>query len=151
MTKTLTYKGYIGSIEIDIESNSIFGKILHINDLVTYEATTPGGLKAEFELAVDDYLDLCKQTGLEPEKSLSGNLNIRISPTTHLRVAKYATAKGKSINFCIGELLENQLDGLKLSTAIKSQLNTQQSIKKLNASIEDEPNFKDFKLRVVGS
>ena len=33
------------------------GKILFIDDLVTYEAASPAKLQKEFEAAVDDYLE----------------------------------------------------------------------------------------------
>ena len=38
--ETYTYKGYQGSVETSIEDGVLHGKIMFINDLVTYEATT---------------------------------------------------------------------------------------------------------------
>ena len=35
--KLLNYKGYIGTIEADLENNILFGKLAYIHDLVTYE------------------------------------------------------------------------------------------------------------------
>ena len=35
----LAHKGYNGSIETSVEDNVLHGKVLCINDLVTYEAT----------------------------------------------------------------------------------------------------------------
>jgi predicted HicB family RNase H-like nuclease len=34
------YKGFVGSIEVDSEDKCLHGKLLYINDLVTYEATS---------------------------------------------------------------------------------------------------------------
>ena len=36
----LTYKTYIGSIEVSVEDECLHGKILFIDDLITYEANT---------------------------------------------------------------------------------------------------------------
>ena len=54
--RTFTHRGYEGSREYSVADNVYHGKIMHIDDLVTYEANTLGELKAAFEDAVDDYL-----------------------------------------------------------------------------------------------
>ncbi len=53
----LKYKGYEGTSELDMEQKVCRGKILFINDLVTYKAESPKELHQEFESAVDDYLE----------------------------------------------------------------------------------------------
>lgn len=53
---TLSHRGYTGSVEYSVEDKVYFGQILHIADLVLYEAATPSKLKIEFEDAVDDYI-----------------------------------------------------------------------------------------------
>jgi len=57
-------RGFIGSIEIDYEDKSLHGKLLYINDLIIYEATTISKLEREFKKAVNDYLMACKELGL---------------------------------------------------------------------------------------
>ncbi len=44
-TVKYTYKGYQGSVETSIEDGVFHGKILFINDLVTYEAHALKALK----------------------------------------------------------------------------------------------------------
>ncbi len=61
----LKYKDYEGTAELDMERKVCRGKILFIDDLVTYEADTPAKLQHEFEAAVDDYIETCS--------SLAGN------------------------------------------------------------------------------
>ena len=53
---TFLYKGYVGSIEYDKESNQYRGFLVGIRDLVTYNSKTKDGLKHEFEDAVEDYI-----------------------------------------------------------------------------------------------
>jgi predicted HicB family RNase H-like nuclease len=63
----LRYKGYEGSVELDMQREICRGKILLIDDLVTYEARTREQLQNEFESAVDDYLKTCRELGREPK------------------------------------------------------------------------------------
>ena len=53
---SLVYKGYVGSIEYDEESDQYHGFLVGIRDLVTYQSKTRDGLKHEFEDAVEDYI-----------------------------------------------------------------------------------------------
>lgn len=64
----LYHKGYAGSAEASAENGVSFGRLLHIRDLVTYEADTPEGLRAAFEEAVEDYLASCREAGREPDR-----------------------------------------------------------------------------------
>jgi predicted HicB family RNase H-like nuclease len=68
----LAHKGYNGSIDTSVEDNVLHGKVLCINDLVTYEATTLADLKKEFIAAVEDYLETCKLAEQTPDKPFSG-------------------------------------------------------------------------------
>lgn len=64
----LEYKGYQGSVEVSLEDNVLHGKILHIVDLVTFEALTPDGLRQAFETQVDEYMEFCENEGVVPDK-----------------------------------------------------------------------------------
>jgi predicted HicB family RNase H-like nuclease len=64
----LSHAGYTGSVEVSLEDDCLFGKILYIRDLVTYEADTVPGLKAAFVESVQYYIKKCKQNGFEPER-----------------------------------------------------------------------------------
>jgi len=81
--KVLNHRNYLGSIEVSIEDNCLYGKILFINDLVTYEANTPDGLKLAFQEAVDGYLAFCKEEGIPADRPFSGNFNVRVPKEFH--------------------------------------------------------------------
>ena len=51
-----------------------YGKLEYIKSLVNYEETNVVGLRQTFQEAVDDYLALCAEEGLEPEHPLKENL-----------------------------------------------------------------------------
>ena len=106
---TLSYKGYIGSVAFSEKDNIFFGKIEGINGLVNFEGESVKELTAAFHEAVDDYLEYCKQEGIEPYKSYSGSLNIRISPEIHSKVALLAKRAGMSINAFIRMAVEKQI------------------------------------------
>lgn len=105
---TFSYKGYIGSIEISEEDNCLYGRVLDLpNDTaITYEGSTVAELKADFEGAVDDYIQLCEENGVKPQRCYSGTLNVRISPETHCKLATLAKKTGVSLNAFIREALD---------------------------------------------
>ncbi|MGB7192224.1 toxin-antitoxin system HicB family antitoxin [Collimonas pratensis] len=96
--KILSHKNYSGSIEVSLEDGCLHGEILFINDLVSYESETVGGLQAAFEEAVDSYLDKCRREGLEPDKACSGTFNVRLSPELHRHASVAAARQGQSLN-----------------------------------------------------
>lgn len=64
----MKYKGYIGSVEFSSEDIVFFGKVLGIRALISYEGKNAKGLVSDFHRAVDDYLSLCVERGIEPER-----------------------------------------------------------------------------------
>jgi predicted HicB family RNase H-like nuclease len=108
--ETINYKGFTGSIEVSYTQDCVHGKILFINDLVTYEAPTPGKIKEEFELAVEDYIETCKELGIEPHKSFNGTFNIRIKPKQHEELAFQAIKNDETINKIVNTAISNHLE-----------------------------------------
>ena len=104
--RPLQYKDYLGSIEVDQENGVFFGKVLFINDTITFEGKSYDELIQAFEESVDDYLETCKALGKEPDKRFTGSLNVRIKPNVHRALAVRAANKGVSINHLIAENLE---------------------------------------------
>ena len=83
----MEYKGYIGSVEFSETDEVFFGKVLGIRALISYEGTSAKELIEDFHGAVDAYLEMCSETGEEPEKAYKGSFNIRISPELHKQIA----------------------------------------------------------------
>lgn len=109
-TNVLEYKGYQGSIEVSIEDKVLHGKILHIVDLVTFEAQTPEGLEQAFQEEVDEYLAFCKEEGVEPDKPFKGSFNVRVGPGTHKRLVMAATRANVTLNDTVRRVLTTWLD-----------------------------------------
>ena len=94
----LKYKDYEGTAELDMDRRICRGKLLFIDDLVTYEADSPAALQTEFEAAVDDYIDTCASLGRDPQKPLRGQFNVRIPPALHKAAVLRALADNVSLN-----------------------------------------------------
>ena len=69
MKHTIEYKGYTGTIEFSEEDGVFFGKVIGIRSLISYEGTNVDELIVDFHEAVDDYLQICEDEGVEPEKT----------------------------------------------------------------------------------
>ena len=76
---------------------------------MNFEGESVKELTDAFHEAVDDYIEYCKEEGIEAHKSYSGSLNIRISPETHSCVAALAKQAGVSINAFIKSALEQKV------------------------------------------
>ena len=103
---TLEYKGYRGSVEYSASDEVLFGKVIGIRSLVSYEGESLSELQEDFRGAVDDYLDLCKEKGIEPEKEYKGTFNVRISPELHRTLALIAGAKNQTLNATVENALQ---------------------------------------------
>ena len=106
MKDMMTYKGYSGSARYDDEERIFFGRIEFIRALVSYEGTDVKSLRKAFEEAVDDYLDLCRKKGMEPEKPLKGSFNVRVGAELHRKLVAGASRAGMTLNRYIAELLK---------------------------------------------
>ena len=72
MSTMLEYKGYLGSVEYSDDDEVLHGRLEFIRDLVTYEGDDAKSLKAAFQGAVDDYLELCEAEDRKPDVPLKG-------------------------------------------------------------------------------
>jgi predicted HicB family RNase H-like nuclease len=103
--KYLEYKGYTGSIEYSPEDNLLYGKVLGIRGLISYEGTTGKDLERDFQEAINHYLAACEESGVEPEKPFKGNFNVRIPTDLHKKAALYAMETQTSLNHFVAEAI----------------------------------------------
>ena len=105
MKNVMTYKGYIARIEFDSRDNIFVGRVLGVEDNITFHGTTVKELRADFEAAINHYIADCKATGRKPFKPASGKLMLRVSPEIHAKALTMAKASGKSLNQWAAEVL----------------------------------------------
>lgn len=133
MMNSLKYKGYIGSVEYDLDDGYLYGKILFIDDSIIYDGNTIPELKKSFEDAVDEYLELCREIGKQPEKSCSGTFNVRITPELHRQCIKTAHLKGMNLNSLVFCALEQYCESINMTNKL-SKVSTALDV--LNDSLE---------------
>lgn len=113
MNNTMEYKDYVGTIEFSEKDCLLYGKVLGIRSLVSYEGTTAKELLNDFHESVDEYLRLCAEKGEEPEKAYKGSFNVRFSPELHKKAALYAISEGLSLN----SFIERTVSGFLLKSS----------------------------------
>jgi len=102
----LKYKGYTGHVEFDDEFGILYGEVLDLRDVITFQGKSAEEIERAFRDSVDDYLEFCQERGEEPDKPFSGRLMVRLLPHLHRRVYVTARREGKSLNQWIAEKLE---------------------------------------------
>ena len=103
---TLKYKGYTAKVEFDGKAGVLHGEVIGTRDVITFQADSAKTVIAEFRASVDDYLDFCAERGETPEKPLSGQFLVRVTPELHRRVHVAALASGMSVNAWLTKTLE---------------------------------------------
>lgn len=107
MKNTMEYRGYVGTVEFSEEDKVFFGKVLGIRSLLSYEGQNGEDLINDFHGVIDDYLLMCQEQGIKPEKAYKGNFNIRISPDLHKKLAIQAISNNMSLNSYIEKALSS--------------------------------------------
>jgi predicted HicB family RNase H-like nuclease len=74
MTNTMSYKGYVASMSFDPEDKIIVGRVLDVDDIITFHGESVAEFEANFRAVVDDYIAACESLGSAPERPASGKL-----------------------------------------------------------------------------
>ena len=105
----MKYKGYTGSVDYDAEDRLFCGRVDGITDIVSFQGDTVEALEADFRAGVDDYLEFCKERGVEPQRPCSGRFVLRVSPELHREAAIAARSQCESLNTWITRAIEARL------------------------------------------
>ena len=105
----MEYKGYIGKVEIDDEVGILYGEVINVRDVITFEGTSVEETQQAFHESVDDYLEFCAQRGESPEKPFSGKFVVRLPAELHRKAYIQAKLKNKSLNSWVTEVLQSVL------------------------------------------
>lgn len=107
---TFAYKGYNGAVEVDPKAGILFGRVLDLDAVLTFEGETVRETEQAFHDTVDDYLDWCAERGKEPEKPFSGTLYIRTTPDVHRAAVIAAARERKTLNAWVSEVVAAAAD-----------------------------------------
>jgi len=68
---SMNYKGYVARIEFDGRDNIFVGRVLKVQDIISFHAESVAQLRDAFHAAVDDWLADGDERGLQLEKLTS--------------------------------------------------------------------------------
>ncbi len=104
MRDTLSHRGLTGSVEYSAEDKVLYGQVLGIRGLISYEGNSIAELEASFHEAVDDFLaDVDAGT---VSLTVTDPWQITIQPDMAERAMRYAQAHDLEV----GSLVEKALD-----------------------------------------
>jgi predicted HicB family RNase H-like nuclease len=98
MSNSMFYKGYTASMVFDTEDKIIVGRVLGIDDIISFHGESIAEFEANFHAAIEDYLLACSHLSSPPEKPASGKVMLRIAPEIHAAALKAAARSGASLN-----------------------------------------------------
>lgn len=102
----LEYKGYHASIALNTEDNIFVGSVIGIDDSLNFHGTSIDELKTQFEICIDDYLEMCEYFHKCPDKEYKGSFNVRITPELHKKIDISASELGITLNQFVTNALE---------------------------------------------
>ena len=95
---SMSYRGYTARMEFDPDDKIIVGRVLDIDDIVTFHGTSVAEFEGALRSAVDAYIAACEQLGQAPDKPASGKMMLRVDPAVHAAAVKASARSGQSLN-----------------------------------------------------
>ena len=72
MSNTMSYRGYSASMTFDPEDKILVGRVLDVDDIISFHGESVAEFESNFHATVDGYISACEQLGCTPEKPASG-------------------------------------------------------------------------------
>ena len=94
----MSYRGYTARMDFDAEDKIIVGRVIDIDDIITFHGASVAEFEAAFNTAVDGYIQACEQLGQAPDKPASGRMMLRVNPVVHAAAVKASARSGQSLN-----------------------------------------------------
>ncbi|MDC7234106.1 MAG: type II toxin-antitoxin system HicB family antitoxin [Spirochaetales bacterium] len=105
----MEYKGYIGDVKYDPDARIFHGDVINTRDVITFQGKSVDELETSFQQSLDDYLQWCREDGVEPDKPYSGKFNLRIPPELHKELAVSARQLRVSINRFVEKAIRDEI------------------------------------------
>ena len=94
----MTYRGYTARMDFDAKDKIIVGRVIDIDDIITFHGSSVVEFEATFNAAVDSYILACEQLGQAEDKPASGRMMLRVNPAVHAAAVKASARSGQSLN-----------------------------------------------------
>lgn len=110
MSNLLEYKGYHAQVELDADDHIFVGTVIGIQDSLSFHGSTCDELEEMFKQSIENYLEVCKKAGKEPNKEYKGSFNVRIDPQLHRAIDIAAHEEKISLNALIEKILREHFE-----------------------------------------
>lgn len=94
----MQHEGYTARLEYDDASGAFHGRVLGIQDVITFEGRSVAELRREFARSVAEYVAMCAEQGEEPQRPFSGRFVVRVPADLHQAAAGAAAGRLISLN-----------------------------------------------------
>lgn len=105
MNGIMEYKGYRARVEYSPEDEAFVGEVFGIVDTLAFEGQSIKELEEMFHATIDDYLELCRKIGKEPNRQYRGTFNVRVPVELHRDISIAAQSKNIPLNQLVTEAL----------------------------------------------
>ncbi len=95
---TMNYRGYTARMVFDPDDKIIIGRVLDIDDIITFHGKSVAEFESALHSAVDGYIAACERLGQAPDKPASGKMMLRVDPAVHAAAVKASARSGQSLN-----------------------------------------------------
>lgn len=66
----MEYKGFVACIEYDAEMDRFLGNVVNVSSPIVFYGKSTEELRTEFSKSIDEWLKVCQERGIVPEKTL---------------------------------------------------------------------------------
>lgn len=98
MMNTMNYLGHTASMTFDAEDQSIVGRVLDVDDIISFHAESVAEFEANFHTVVDDYITACERLGGVAERPASAKPMLRVAPGIHAAAMNAIARSGVGLN-----------------------------------------------------
>ena len=75
---TMRHGDFVARVDFDPELGLFHGRVVNIEDVVSFCGASADELQRELATSVNTYLKVCRERGIAPSKPFSGRVNVRI-------------------------------------------------------------------------
>lgn len=95
---SMTYRGYTTRMDFDADDKIIVGRVIDIDDIITFHGLSISEFELAFKTAVDGYIHACIELGQAADKPASGSMMLRVNPAVHAAAVKASRRTGQGLN-----------------------------------------------------
>ena len=108
MINTMMINGYKAVITYDSDIELFRGEFIGLNGGADFYGSDVESLRREGAESLKVFLEVCKESGIEPKKQYSGRFNVRINPKLHEDAMAAAIAQGISLNELVSRAIATE-------------------------------------------